>query len=201
MTMKNHLFRLITCLSVPMMVLAQADVEDSEQSLWVRDYLTETPNFPIDGINFLSYEQLLHDPDAFHKMVLTFAERYHESNLDAIIGLDSRGFIFGAALAYELRVPFVMVRKAGKLPGQVERIDYALEYGKNSFEIQTSSLKAKDRVVIIDDVLATGGTADAAAQLVERLGAEVVEFACLLELSFLNGREKVARPVYSLLAL
>lgn len=195
--MKNAIFGLIAAVST----WGTISAHETEQPNWICDYLTPTPNFPIDGVTFLSYEKLLADPDAFHTMIETFASRYRDSDLDAIIGLDSRGFIFGAALAYELRVPFVMIRKAGKLPGKVERIDYQLEYGKNSFEIQASSLNAGDRVVIIDDVLATGGTADAAAQLVERLGGEVVEFACMIEISFLNGREKIGRPVFSLLEI
>lgn len=199
--MNSKLLGFITSMSILTTISAEENTQSSEQNLWIQNYLTQTPNFPIEGINFVSYENLMLDPEAFHQMVLTFADRYRGSDLDAIIGLDSRGFIFGTALAYELQVPFVMIRKAGKLPGKVERIDYSLEYGKNSFEIQANILNAGDRVVIIDDVLATGGTADAAAQLVERLGGEVVEFACLLELSFLNGREKVARPVYSLLSL
>ena len=195
--MKSILFGMITCVSL----VGTAFAEENADSVWIRDYLTQTPDFPKKGINFLSYERLLADSEAFHKMILTFANRYQESNLDAVIGLDSRGFIFGAALAYELRVPFVMIRKAGKLPRQVERIDYEVEYGTNSFEIQVDKLQSGDRVVIIDDVLATGGTAHAAVELVERLGAEVVEFACLLEIPFLQGREKVARPVYTLLVV
>lgn len=144
---------------------------------------------------------MLLDPVAFHKAIDTFAERYRQDKLDAIVALDSRGFIFGAALAYELKLPFVMVRKAGKLPGKVERIEYELEYGKNVFEIETNSLKAGNCVLIIDDVLATGGTAHAASELLERLGATVFEVACVIELPALNGRKKLKAPVYSLLAI
>jgi adenine phosphoribosyltransferase len=168
---------------------------------WIENYLTPVVDFPQEGIVFQWYANLLKDPDAFHLAIETFAARYREKNLDAILGLDSRGFIFGAALAYELKVPLVMVRKPGKLPRQVERIDYSLEYGKNSFEIEVDSLKASDRVLVIDDVFATGGTAQAACTLAERLGAEVVEVACLIELPALHGRKKVAYPVFSLIAL
>lgn len=168
---------------------------------WIEDYLTPVPDFPEPGIVFQWYAKLLKDPEAFHRVIEAFAERYRDSQLDAIVGLDSRGFVFGSALAYELRVPFVMVRKPGKLPRKVERIDYSLEYGKNSFEIEVDSLSSGDRVLVIDDVLATGGTARAATELVERLGGNVIEAAFLIELPALHGREKVARPVYSLFAI
>jgi len=169
------------------------------QETWIKDYLTQVPDFPQKGILFQWYANLMKNPDGFQKAIKTFADRYRDQNLDAIAGLDSRGFIFGAALAYELKVPFVTIRKTGKLPRPCERIDYQLEYGKNSFEIEIESVTKGDRVVIIDDVLATGGTASAAAELVERLGGKVVEFACLIEIEPLKGREKIGRPVYSML--
>lgn len=167
---------------------------------WVNDYITNVPDFPKPGIQFKCYPDLLKDPEAFHRVIRIFAERYRESNLDAIVGLDSRGFIFGTALAYELNLPFVMVRKAGKLPRKTERIDYELEYGKASFEIEVDTIQKGDRVVIMDDLLATGGTAQAAATLVERLGGEVIEVACLIELTGLHGREKLNRPFYSIVS-
>lgn len=166
-----------------------------------QQYLTSTPNFPQPGVTFQSYEKLLKDPQAFHRVILAFADRYRDANLDAIVGLDARGFIFGSALAYELNVPFVMARKPGKLPGKVERLSYSLEYGNNALEMEVGILSKGDRVVIIDDVLATGGTAKAAIDLVERLGGKVFETAFFIELSFLHGREKIARPVYSLLSI
>lgn len=196
--MKNQICGLLTCLTL--FGTASANVEfETNQYTWIQDYLTQTSNFPIDGVNFLSYENLLKEPLAFRQLINIFVKRYEDANLDAIIGLDSRGFIFGAALAYELQVPFVMIRKAGKLPGSVERVDYQLEYGKSSFEIQKNSLQPGDKVVIIDDVLATGGTAAAATQLVERLGGKTLEFCCLFELPLLKGREKIEYPVFSLL--
>ena len=168
---------------------------------WIQDYLTPVPDFPQPGIVFQWYANLLKDPKAFRQAIQMFAERYRDSEITGIVGLDSRGFIFGAALAYELEVPFIMVRKPGKLPRSVERIEYSLEYGKNSFEIEVESLFPGDRVVVVDDVLATGGTARAASELVERLGAEVVEVACLIEISALHGRERISHPVYSLIAI
>lgn len=164
------------------------------------EYLVSVPDFPKEGINFISYANLLQNPGAFHRTIQKFADRYRHQELNGIVGLDARGFVFGAALAYELKVPFVMVRKAGKLPRAKERIDYSLEYGTASFELEVESIKKGDRVVVIDDLLATGGTADAAIALVERLGGEVVETAFLVELTFLKGRERLSRPAYSLIA-
>jgi adenine phosphoribosyltransferase len=168
---------------------------------WIEEYISTVPDFPKVGIQFKWYAELLKNPEAFHKVIKAFAARYQTVNLDAIVGLDSRGFIFGTALAYEMNLPFVMVRKAGKLPRKVEKIDYVLEYGSTSFEIEVDSLKKGDRVLIMDDLLATGGTAEAASILVERLGAEVVEVACLIELEGLHGREKLRHPFYSLLSI
>jgi len=173
----------------------------SSDSEWIHEYITTVPDFPKPGIQFKCYPDLLKTSDAFHRAIRTFAERYKDSDLDAIVGLDSRGFIFGTALAYEMNLPFVMVRKAGKLPRKVERIDYTLEYGTASFEIEVDSIQPGDRVIIMDDLLATGGTANAAATLIERLGGEVVEVACLIELEGLNGRANLNRPFYSLISI
>ena len=127
---------------------------------WIKKYLVNIPNFPKPGFNFVCYHDILKDPEAFHRVIQTFAVRYREKELSAIVGLDARGFIFGAALAYELKLPFVMVRKAGKLPRETHKIDYALEFGTATFEIEVDSINKGDRVVVIDDVLATGGTAE-----------------------------------------
>lgn len=199
--MKTRFFSISLLLIISNQIIASPPCENTQNHLWIRDYLTPVQDFPQPGITFQWYANLLKDPEAFHQTIQAFATRYRDSNLDAIVGLDSRGFVFGSALAYELKIPFVMVRKPGKLPRKVERIDYSLEYGKNSFEIEVDSLSVGDRVVIIDDVLATGGTARAATELVERLGGEVVETAFLIELPALLGREKIARPVYSLITI
>lgn len=193
----------IICFGISIFLLGELDASTPKMSgdcPWIQNYITPVPDFPKEGIVFQWYASLLKDPEAFHSVIQMFAKRYRDSSLNGIVGLDSRGFIFGAALAYELKVPFIMVRKSGKLPRDVEQVDYSLEYGKNSFEIEIDSLQPKDRVVIIDDVLATGGTARAASELVEKLGAQVVETAFLIELSSLHGREKIERPVYSLIA-
>jgi adenine phosphoribosyltransferase len=168
---------------------------------WIEEYIATVPDFPKPGIQFKCYPDLLKNPEAFHRVIKTFADRYRDFNLDAIVGLDSRGFIFGTALAYEMNLPFVMVRKAGKLPRKVEKIDYELEYGKTSFEIEVESIQQGDRVLIVDDLLATGGTATAAATLIERLGGEVVEVACLIELEGLHGRKNLKYPFYSLVSI
>jgi adenine phosphoribosyltransferase len=175
-------------------------ISSEPDHLWIEEFITTVPDFPIPGIQFKCYPDLLQNPEAFHRVIRIFRDRYQDQHLTAILGLDSRGFIFGTALAYEMNLPFVMVRKAGKLPRQVERIDYNLEYGKASFEIEVDSIHPGDRVLIIDDLLATGGTAKAAAALVERLGGEVVEIACLIELVALEGRKNLSHPFYSLLS-
>ncbi|MCH9630466.1 MAG: Adenine phosphoribosyltransferase [Chlamydiia bacterium] len=166
---------------------------------WVREFLTITPDFPKKGVMFISYERLLKSPDDFQRVIKGFAKRYRDKNLDAVVGLDARGFIFGSALAYELNVPFVMVRKGGKLPGKTECVEYALEYGKSVFELECNALENGERVIVIDDLLATGGTMSAACELVEKVGAVVVETACFLEIAFLKGREKVGRPFFAYL--
>ena len=167
----------------------------------ITPYLEQIPDFPQKGIQFQWYAQLLREPKAFTKVVLAFAEQYRQSDVEVIAALDSRGFIFGSALAYELQLPLVLIRKPGKLPGDVEKIDYELEYGHNRFEIEKNSLQLGQKVLIIDDVLATGGTVAAAAKLIERLGAEVVEIACLIELSALQARQKIKYPVFSLVSV
>jgi len=183
-----------------LMALANLSATESQHG-WIEEYVDTIPDFPKKGIQFKWYASLLKDPDAFHRVISIFADRYRDANLNAIAGLDSRGFIFGTALAYELKVPFIMIRKAGKLPRKAEKIDYNLEYGKASFEIEIDSIRPGDRVLIMDDLLATGGTAAAAASLVERLQGEVVEVACLIELEGLHGKENLGRPFYSILSI
>jgi adenine phosphoribosyltransferase len=173
----------------------------TRHSTWILDYVHPVADFPKAGIQFQWYAHLLREPEAFARAINEFAERYRHAGVEAIAGLDSRGFIFGATLAYELKVPFVLIRKPGKLPGNVEKIDYELEYGRNSFEIERDSFHLGQKVLVIDDVLATGGTVAAACALVERLGAEVIEVACLIELPILKGRERVPYPVFSLIAI
>ncbi len=149
------------------------------------------PDFPQPGIQFKDITTLLKHGDALREVIDTLTERYRERNLDAIVGIESRGFIFSAPIAYNLGIGMVPVRKPGKLPAETYQIEYALEYGTNTLEIHRDALEKGARVAVIDDLLATGGTVAAACQLIEQVGAVVDDVAFLIELSFLNGREKL----------
>lgn len=166
---------------------------------WVYDYVTRVPNFPKENINFLCYPDLLQNPPAFKDVIKTLAKRYKDQNITMIAGLEARGFVFGVALAYEMDLPFVMVRKKGKLPRKTRCVKYGLEYGVDEFEIEEESIVASDNVLIVDDLLATGGTASAAIHLIEELGAKVHEVAIIFEMDNLQGRTKVPSQVFSLL--
>lgn len=168
---------------------------------WIQDYIHVFSDFPTPGIQFQWYAHLLRDPIAFRQAVKELAAHYTTKSIDVLVGLDSRGFILSAALAYEMQLPLVLIRKLGKLPGDTIKIEYDLEYGRDSLEIERESLRSGQRVVIVDDIIATGGTAAAACLLVERLDAVVVEVACLAELTGLKGRDKILRPVFSLLPI
>jgi adenine phosphoribosyltransferase len=154
-------------------------------------YIRDVPDFPIPGILFRDITPLLAAPEAFKHVVDTFAEHCRRREIEAIVGIESRGFIFGTPLAYILDVPFVPVRKSGKLPAAVMSVEYALEYGTAQLDIHKDALHAGQRVVIVDDLLATGGTAAAAAKLVELIGGSVEEFLFLVELGALDGRQKL----------
>jgi adenine phosphoribosyltransferase len=168
----------------------------------LRSLIREIPDFPSPGILFRDITPLLKDPQAFGGVIDTLAERYEPLGLDAIVGIESRGFILGAPLAYRLRLPYIPVRKQGKLPFERMSIEYALEYGTSALEIHQDALERGQQVVIVDDLLATGGTAAAAAKLVELLGGRVREFAFLIELTELGGRPRLeGYSVFSLLAL
>lgn len=192
--MKAFLF-LICCLSAISVPAA------SEEPQWISEYITRVPNFPIENLNFLCYPNLLENPAAFKKLIRSIAARYQDQNITSIVGLEARGFIFGVALAYEMEKPFVMMRKKGKLPRKTRSVSYSLEYGKDVFEIEEESIQKGDRVLIVDDLMATGGTATAAIQLIEELGAEVHEVACIFELENLQGRERVPAQVFAALSL
>lgn len=151
------------------------------------------PDFPKPGIMFKDITPLLADRAAFAHTVGLMAARYRSRGLTHVVGVESRGFIFGAALAHELGVGFVPVRKVGKLPADTIRRSYALEYGEATVEIHRDSLKRGDKVVLVDDLLATGGTLEASAELVEALGATIDEIWVLIELEFLPGRARLAK--------
>ena len=160
------------------------------------------PDFPTPGIDFKDIAPLLHEPDHFAEVIHAFKDRFDSQRIDYIVGIESRGFLFASALAFAMHCGLTLVRKPGKLPGEVYRISYELEYGKDQLEIQKSALKEGARVLLIDDVLATGGTMQAAAQLIQNhFNVELVAGAFLLELTFLNGRQHLSSlPIESLLS-
>jgi adenine phosphoribosyltransferase len=153
--------------------------------------IRNVPDFPKPGIQFKDVTTLLKNGAAFHQVIDHWKTRFETLQLNAIVGAEARGFIFGAALAYALQLPFVPARKPGKLPSEFISEEYELEYGVERLEMHVDALKPADRVVIVDDLLATGGTVCAIAKMVERLGAEIVEVACVVELPPLKGREKL----------
>lgn len=158
----------------------------------IKDYVRTIPDFPEPGILFRDVTTVIQDADGLQLAIDELQKRLEGVEFDVLVGAESRGFIFGMPLAYNLHKPFVLVRKAGKLPCEVIRQEYALEYGTATVEMHKDSLQPGQRVVLIDDLLATGGTMKAAAQLVERLGGEVVKMLFLLELKGLDGRAKLA---------
>ena len=150
--------------------------------------IRDVPDFPMQGILFRDVTPLLRDPAGLAEVTAALAERYRGQGIDAVAGIESRGFIFGTPLAVALGVGFVPIRKLGKLPADKITREYALEYGTNSLEVHRDAVRSGERVLLVDDLLATGGTARAAAELLEELGAQVVEAAFVIELAFLNGR-------------
>jgi len=157
----------------------------------LKSKIREIPDFPKPGILFYDITTLLGDPLAFEQVISTLAERYADRRVGAVLGTESRGFIFGAPLALRLSVPFVPVRKPGKLPFNTLSESYELEYGTDSLEVHVDGVKTGTPVVVVDDLLATGGTAAATVNLARQLGAEVIEAAFVIELEFLSGRKKL----------
>src|ERR1700681_1561661 len=162
--------------------------------------IREVPDFPKSGILFYDITTLLKDKRGFSVLIDALAEHYVEKDIDLVLGMEARGFIFGPALAYRLNAGFIPVRKPGKLPAATAKYDYALEYGTNTLEIHKDAIQKGQRVIIVDDLLATGGTAEATAHLAESLGAEIEGLGFVVELDFLKGRNKLAKyDVFSLL--
>ncbi|XP_075045133.1 adenine phosphoribosyltransferase [Mixophyes fleayi] len=177
-------------------------MNDQEKETLLRTSVREFPDFPSPGICFRDITPVLKDPNAFSAAIDLF-ESYLRKNygqIDAIAGLDSRGFLFGPALAQRFGIGFVLIRKKGKLPGPTESVSYSLEYGKAEIEIQTDAVDPGQKVVIIDDLLATGGTMSAACELLQRRNADILACLVLIELTALKGADKL-RPhrVHSLL--
>lgn len=158
---------------------------------YVREHVREVPDFPKKGILFLDITTATKDAKSMQYMTDFLYEQFKDENIDYVAGIESRGFIFGAAVAYKLGAGFVPIRKPNKLPAKTIKEEYSLEYGTDTIEIHADALKEGDRVLVIDDLLATGGTALAACNLVKRIGAEVVASAFIIELDPLKGREKI----------
>ena len=161
--------------------------------------IRDVPDFPEEGVVFKDITPLLNCPELFHEVIEHFRSRYDGRGIDHVVAIESRGFLFGAPLAYAMGVGLSLVRKPGKLPSNTFGVDYALEYGTDRVEMHVDGVEDDSRVVVVDDVLATGGTAAASCDLVERCGATVVECAFLIELDFLKGRDKLeGHEVHSL---
>jgi len=153
-----------------------------------KQYIRDIPDFPKPGILFRDITPLLQKPDAFNHVIDSLCEYTSSCKADAVVGIESRGFIFGAPIANKLRIPFIPVRKPGKLPAKTISVEYSLEYGTSQLDIHLDAITPGQRVVIVDDLLATGGTAKAAAELVKSVKGEVAGVLFVIELGFLNGR-------------
>ncbi len=166
-------------------------MSSTSESVKLEDWVRDIPDFPQKGVLFKDITPLLQDGAAFRAAIDRLAAHYAGAGIDAVVGVESRGFIFGAPLAYQLNCGFIPVRKFGKLPYQTVSVEYALEYGTNVVEIHTDAVKPGQRVLIVDDLLATGGTVLAAIELVEKLKGHIAGIAFLVELTFLKGREQL----------
>ncbi|HLC47213.1 MAG TPA: adenine phosphoribosyltransferase [Candidatus Nanoarchaeia archaeon] len=166
----------------------------------IKSRIRTVPHWPKKGIMFRDITTLLKDPVGFKVMIEDLHKRYKDKNIDIVVGIDSRGFILGGALAMLLGKGFVPIRKKGKLPADKEIIEYELEYGKDALEIHKDAIIRGQKVLIVDDLLATGGTALAAAQLVERVGGKIVELAFIVDLPDIGGRKKLELNGYSVYA-
>ena len=157
----------------------------------LKSYIRDIPDFPEPGILFRDITPLLKDVDAFRHVIGRFQHRFKDSKIDAVVAVESRGFVFGAPLAYEMGVPIVPARKQGKLPGETHRAEYTLEYGKAAMEIHVDAVTPGQRVLLLDDLLATGGTLEASAKLVEMAGGVVQDIGVVIELLDLQGRRRL----------
>ncbi len=166
----------------------------------IKKSIRNIPNYPKEGIQFKDITTAIKQPEIFKEVIDILVQHYKNEQIDYVIGIESRGFIFASALAYILGCGFVPIRKSGKLPAEVIAQEYELEYGTDKIEIHKDALKKGDRVLIIDDLLATGGTTIAAAELVKKTNAEIAGFAFMIELNELNAREKLEKyaKVFSL---
>lgn len=170
-------------------------IEEKEK---IEKLIRSVKDFPEKGVIFRDITTALKNKEGLKIIIKDFTDRYKDKGIDYVVGADARGFIFGAAIAYNIGAGFVPARKPGKLPAEVESIEYSLEYGKNSIEIHKDAFEKDSKILIVDDLLATGGTAKAIVQLVEKLGAQIYELAFMIELVDLKGREVLENyEVYS----
>jgi len=178
----------------------KAGISDDEVRERLRAAVRDIPDFPKEGILFRDITTLLLDPDVHRLAVKALVDPFRDSPPDRILGIESRGFIFGSTMALELDTGFILARKPGKLPAETEAVSYDLEYGSDSIEVHKDAIQPGTKVLVVDDLIATGGTAKAACDLVESLGGHVAGVVFLIELSGLNGRELLGDwPVYSVL--
>ena len=162
--------------------------------------IRDVPDFPKKGIIFKDITTLLNRADVFKKVIDQFAQKYKSKKIEVVAGIESRGFIFGAPLAYKLKAGVVPIRKKGKLPYKTVSASYALEYGSDTLEMHEDALEPGTHVLVVDDLLATGGTAKATAELIEKVGGKIIGFAFLIELKFLNGRQNLkGHDIFSLI--
>lgn len=159
----------------------------------LKDYIREIPDFPKEGIDFKDITTLMQNGEVFKTAIDRFVENLKDKEVDLIVGPEARGFLMGTPVAYALGVGFVPVRKPGKLPSETISYSYGLEYGEDTLQIHKDSIKKGQKVAIVDDLLATGGTMEATAKLIEKLGGEVVSMQFLIELEFLKGRENLSK--------
>ncbi len=167
----------------------------------IKSRIRTVPHYPKQGIMFRDFTTLLKDPVGLRMMIHEFVNRYTDQKIDKIAGIESRGFIVGAPLAYLLGVGFVPVRKKGKLPAETVSLEYELEYGVDCIEIHTDAIEAGERILLIDDLLATGGTAEAACNLIAQMEAEIVECAFVIDLPDIGGRKRLEKMGHTVFAL
>lgn len=166
----------------------------------LKKHIRDIPNFPQEGIIFKDISTLIQNRDAFKKSIDILARKFKKERVEYVVGVEARGFIFGAALAYKLGAGFVPVRKKGKLPYKTKSVTYKLEYGTDTLEVHEDAFKANARVLIVDDLLATGGTVKAVTDLITAQKVKIVGIAFLVELKFLNGKDRLKNlPIYSIL--
>lgn len=170
----------------------------------LKSVLHKYPNFPVKGVLFEDFLPIFRDVSLFRKLINAFKEhlekKFHDQRIDYIVGLEARGFLIGPSLALEMGVGFVPIRKAGKLPGQCVQTSYDKEYGADIFELQVNAIPPGSNVIVIDDIIASGGTALAAQDLLNQVSVNALEYNFVLELDFLKGRKRLGRPVFTLLS-